>query len=414
MTIDKEPLRLGAAVLAAGALITAAALAALAATGAGWVPVLLLAGVSAAWGVLAAAALRRYAALVQRQWRSIDTEVAELTSRTKTLLDYLGREFNDQFRDILSETRQMQGILSDAIERLVGSFTGLDAHTRRQQQLAASLTGRENPAERAGARTGADITFEAFLREIEEVLRLFVDAADRNSSTARGLVERMGETSTRFQGILGMLGEVKKIADQTNLLAINAAVEAARAGASGKGFAVVAGEVRSLSVRSNTFSNQIGDSVTGISGALSAVEGAIHSMAEKDGELVAAARSRVETLLARTREFNRRVETSADEISGISEQVGQEVRAAVTSLQFQDMANQILDHLAGRIAAMESVLAGLSDLSLAGGAGGSDGDWDERLRHFKNWIEEASALIRNIRHNPVSQKSMAQGEIELF
>lgn len=406
MTFDQSMARPGTLFLVAGAFATAAVLIVLALTGAGWLPMILVAALALAWGVTGFALFHRYTQGVRRRWEGVDADVAELASRTKELLDHLSGEFSGQFRDILDETRQMQGILADAIDRLVESFTGLDAHTRKQQELASRLTGRET-----GTRLQKELSFDSFLGEIEEVLRHFVETADCNSQTARGLVEQMGETSERFQAVLKNLGEVKKIADQTNLLAINAAVEAARAGASGKGFAVVAGEVRSLSVRSNTFSNQIGESVNGISGALSAVEGAIHDIAEKDETLVAAARSRVESLLARTRDFNRNVEASADELSGISEQVGQEVRTAVTSLQFQDMANQILDHINTRISALEEALGALSSLSLHEERGEG---CDRRLQHFREWIDQASHLLRNIRHSPVSQKSMAVGEIELF
>lgn len=410
MKFDKSLVRLAAVTLSIGAALTAAVLAALAFTGASLLTLLLVGGLSAGWIALLFASARLQALRVRTQWQQVDAEIAQLTSRTKLLLDHLSEEFRKQFADIRTENIQMQGILADAIERLVGSFTGLDEQARRQQTLASQLTGR-------GAKAASgDLSFDAFLKGIEEVLTEFVDTAERNGKTARDLVQQMTTTSSRFQNVLGMLGEVKKIADQTNLLAINAAVEAARAGNSGKGFAVVAGEVRSLSVRSNTFSNQIGESVQGITGSLSAVEGAIHEIAAQDETLVATARRRVAALLEQTRDFNGKVEQSADEISGISESVGQEVRSAVTSLQFQDMATQILQHVGARIDTLEEVLSQLAQLSLpqAGQTDQAELSCDRRLQDYKEWLERASSTIRDIRHNPVSQKSMDEGDIELF
>jgi hypothetical protein len=80
------------------------------------------------------------------------------------------------------------------------------------------------------------------------------------------------------------------------------------------------------------------------------------------------------------------------------------------------MAHQILDHINGRLSALQGVLAGLADLSLRHEvvAGDLYGACDQRLHLFKEWLDQAVSLVENIRHNPVSQKSMAEGEIELF
>ena len=409
MRLDTPLIRNTPNFLTAGAILTLTAAAVLAGAGAGPLPIVGSLVLSASCTLLLWCNSRLQARRTLLQWQNVDSDVADLTARTKTLLDHLSGEFSNQFAGIRTENDQLQHILSDAIERLVSSFTGLDEHTRNQQQLAARLMRRQ------GKEEAADPTFDSFLKDIEGVLRQFVDAADNNSRTARELKEQMEQTSSRFQQILGMLGEVKKIADQTNLLAINAAVEAARAGAAGKGFAVVAGEVRSLSVRSNAFSNQIGDSVQGISGDLSAVEGVIHQMADKDTKMVAETRERMTSLMAKTRDFNNNIAKSADEISGLSEKVSLEVRSAVTSLQFQDMANQILEHVQGRLSALEGALSRLNEISWSPAAGdGEPSDCDRRLQDFREWLDQASDTIRNIRHNPVSQKSMAEGEIELF
>ncbi len=380
--------------------------------GTGMLPLLVLVAVSICWGGLCLATSMQQAACRQRLREQVEADVGELTLRTQTLLEGLAREFNSQFCNMRDENRQVQEILADAIERLVNSFTALEEHSSRQQGLATQLAGGDH----AQAVLEQDVDFRSFLREIEGVLKAFVAAAQSNSLVAQELEGQMAITSGQFQGVLKMLREVKKIADQTNLLALNAAVEAARAGQAGKGFAVVAGEVRNLSERSNKFSEEISSLVSSISGALGSVEQAIQKMATQDSQRVSEASHRMEDLLNQSKAFNRKVEDSAGEISQISEQVGQQVRAAVTSLQFQDMATQVLGHVNGRIEVLESVLTNLGNLplELQNDKQGAEKNLELRLDGFKSGLNQAFSLVEKARHNPVSQTSMAEGDIELF
>ena len=390
-------------------LVSCAGLSAVYLAGAGTVVV----GLSAAtyvllWGLLLAGA-RWYAERERTQWRRVDTDLMELTTRTEALLEYLASQFNGQFGNIKDENTQVRELLADAIDKLVASFTGLEQQTRRQQEVALKLTRRDAAGEE-------EMSFEDFLSEIEQVLATFVDTVSKNSETASELVGCMNETSVQFKKVLGMLDEVKKIADQTNLLAINAAVEAARAGQAGKGFAVVAEEVRNLSIRSNTFSEQIGSSVGGIAGALTSVEKSIQTMATQDMQMAGESRERVDALMDKTRAFNQKIEASVGEISSTTESVATEVRHAVTSLQFQDMATQVLGHVISRVENLESLLVSLADLSLDQGDTADDlqTDCERRLHAFKNGLEEASNVLSRASHNPVSQKSMDEGSIDLF
>ncbi|GFE59916.1 methyl-accepting chemotaxis protein [Geobacter sp. AOG2] len=114
------------------------------------------------------------------------------------------------------------------------------------------------------AQTGAEV--------VAQTVSVMTRIAERVNATARS-VEGLG---TRSDQIGTIVGTIEDIADQTNLLALNAAIEAARAGEQGRGFAVVADEVRALAERTTKATKEIGAMIKAIQtetkGAVSAME----------------------------------------------------------------------------------------------------------------------------------------------
>ena len=118
----------------------------------------------------------------------------------------------------------------------------------------AEMTAANAQSARELSKQGAEIVSRAS-GEIERIARSVEQSAQ--------VVAALGE---RSQAISGIVRVIHDIADQTNLLALNAAIEAARAGEQGRGFAVVADEVRKLAERTTAATKEIGDMIGAIQG----------------------------------------------------------------------------------------------------------------------------------------------------
>jgi methyl-accepting chemotaxis protein len=106
---------------------------------------------------------------------------------------------------------------------------------------------------------------------VETTITVMSQIADKVQESAK-TVESLGARSEQIGAIIGT---IEDIADQTNLLALNAAIEAARAGEQGRGFAVVADEVRALAERTTRATREIGEMIQAIQGE---TKGAVYAM----------------------------------------------------------------------------------------------------------------------------------------
>jgi methyl-accepting chemotaxis protein len=223
-------------------------------------------------------------------------------------------------------------------------------------QRFASIVDRLDQALKSsvhGTDQGLANVFEESTRELRGVL----DSLSEAMASNRAMTQEVQSLSRFIDELQSMAAEVANIAAQTNLLAINAAIEAAHAGEGGRSFGVLAQEVRKLSAMSGETGTRMAQKVETISAAIEAARQAADASARREESSAVASEAAITGVLETFRKVTHELETSASVLKQESIGIQAEIVDALIQLQFQDRVSQRMTHVRHNIERLPELLA---------------------------------------------------------
>ncbi|WP_111494895.1 methyl-accepting chemotaxis protein [Marinobacter bohaiensis] len=250
--------------------------------------------------------------------------------------------------DAIKETsRKMEGVSTETNSR---SVELADSSTRQLSSIEQIVTAVTEMAAAANEVATNCVDTASMSEKGLEATLAGKDVINRSAASVKELGERIGSSTDMIReleketsNINSILTAIRDIAEQTNLLALNAAIEAARAGEQGRGFAVVADEVRSLAKRTQASTEEINEILGNLVNRTRDVSSAMTQSAEESTAAVTAsgealeAFDNIENAVERIRDVSTQTASAAEEQHSVTEEINRNI------VTINDSANDVTE-----------------------------------------------------------------------
>lgn len=240
------------------------------------------------------------------------------------------------------------------------------AQSQHTEQVATAVTEMSNTISEVANSAGLAATLSDTAEQVSLQGRNVIDEAERSIRELSGFIEdatsTINQLAVKTESIDSILDVIRSVSEQTNLLALNAAIEAARAGEHGRGFAVVADEVRTLAQRTNQSTDEIQSTIRELQDeATKAVDAMNTSIAKANDGVGAVVQAEhvlgdIEANIRQLRDANTQVATATEQQSIAANEIAENINSiqgethrSVTEAERLATASDELSRLAGQL-----------------------------------------------------------------